>query len=165
MEQSLEERVAALETALAQVLQSPASRDAAHDSLWAVTGIEQRAPSGGIVFAGVLDTPAGGTIKWQWGEPADVIVDDDWGSRADALSALGNVLRLNILQAVLHGTTRVAALVEELESGTSGQVYHHLKELTAAGWLTSPKRGEFAVPNSRLIPLLAVISAAGDHRA
>ena len=51
--------------------------------------------------------------------------------------------------------------VETLDSGTSGQICHHLKELASAGWLVSGKRGTHEVPPSRIVPLLAILVAAG----
>lgn len=58
-------------------------------------------------------------------------------------AALRNPVRPKILQAVMNGVTSAARLVEVVDAGTSGHVHHHIKELTAAGWLTSPKRGVF----------------------
>ncbi|MDD0857293.1 winged helix-turn-helix domain-containing protein [Arthrobacter alpinus] len=89
----------------------------------------------------------------------------NWSDQAERLAALGNPIRLKILQAVLNGSTSAALLAEEIDAGTSGQVYHHLKELTAAGWLTSPKRGLFDVPASRVVPLLAILVASGTPQA
>lgn len=132
------------------------------EALWALEGLRARAPEGGaVLYTGVVDLPAGGTVQWQYGRAASDVFEQDWAEQAGVLTALGHPVRLQILHAVLHGTVTVAALVEELETGTSGQVYHHMKELTAAGWLTSGKRGVYEVPAARIVPLLAILVAAG----
>lgn len=70
-------------------------------------------------------------------------------------------MRLQILRAVLCGTNTVAALVESLDTGTSGQMYHHLKELTPTGRLTPGQRAVYEVPVAQILRLLAILMAAG----
>lgn len=43
---------------------------------------------------------------------------------------------------------------------TSGQLYHHLRQLVSAGWLRATSRGSYAVPPDRVIPLLTILTAA-----
>lgn len=165
-----ESRLSAVEQAVATLMSrdgepgSPVARPgpSAEDALWALEGLRARAPEGGaVLYTGVVDLPAGGTVQWQYERAASEVFKQDWAEQTVVLAALGHPVRLQILHAVLHGTVTVAALVEALESGTSGQVYHHLKELTAAGWLTSGKRGVYEVPAARIVPLLAILVAAG----
>ena len=157
---ALEQTVAALrEQAEADVaIQAPASAGA----LWALEGLRARAPEGGaVLYTGTVDLPTGGIVQWQYALPAVVVFKQDWSDQAAVLTALGHPVRLQILRGVLHGTNTVAALVESLETGTSGQMYHHLKELTATGWLASERRGVYEVPAARIVPLLAILLAAG----
>lgn len=163
----LESRLRAVELAV-EALQGTAgasdpSRIAVHDDpLWALEGLRQRAPEGGaVLYTGTVDLPAGGTVQWQYALPAVAVFEQDWSEQAAALTALGHPVRLQILREVLRGTNTVAALVESLETGTSGQMYHHLKELTANGWLASERRGVYEVPAARVVPLLAILVAAG----
>src|SRR5690606_18106539 len=86
----------------------------------------------------------------------------DWTEEADVLVALGHPVRLRLLQRVLGGATTVAELVDTDGVGTSGQVYHHLRQLTAAGWLRALGGGRYEVPVARVVPLLAV--APGGRR-
>jgi hypothetical protein len=44
--------------------------------------------------------------------------------------------------------------------GTSGQLYHHLRQLIGAGWLVQTARGHYTVPGDRVIPLLVLLTAA-----
>lgn len=159
---AVEHAVAAL-TSPGGALASPATRPGlSPEALWALEGLRAHAPVGGaVLYTGVVDLPRGGTVQWQYGRAASEMFEQDWAEQAIALAALGHPVRLQILHAVLHGTVTVAALVETLESGTSGQAYHHLKELTAAGWLISSKRGVYEVPAARVVPLLAILVAVG----
>lgn len=163
----LELRVAALEQAV-EAFQSHSTLDAAsntkltNDPLWALEGLRERTPEGGAVhYTGVIDLPTGGTVQWQYALPAVAVLEQDWSERAVVLNALGHPVRLQILRAVLHGTNTVAALVEALDTGTTGQMYHHLKELTATGWLISEQRAAYEVPAARIVPLLTILVAAG----
>jgi hypothetical protein len=67
-------------------------------------------------------------------------------------------VRLRLLLAVLRGTTSPAELAEVPGTGTSGQIYHHIRALTAAGWLRSSGRGQVQVPAERVVPLLAALA-------
>jgi len=89
----------------------------------------------------------------------DAVLDADWTEWAGALAALGNPVRLTLLQQILRGTSTVSGLSEVQGLGTSGQIYHHLRQLTAEGWLHSPSRGVFAVPPTRVVALLAILVA------
>ncbi|MBM7827039.1 ArsR/SmtB family transcription factor [Microbacterium aurum] len=165
-----EARLSAVEQAVTALMSregepgSPVARPgvSAQEALWALEGLRARAPEGGaVLYTGVVNLPDGGTVQWQYGRATSDVFEQDWAEQTVVLAALGHPVRLQILHAVLHGTVTVAALVEALESGTSGQVYHHLKELTAAGWLASSKRGVYEVPAARIVPLLAILVAAG----
>jgi hypothetical protein len=68
-------------------------------------------------------------------------------------------VRLLLVREVLHGATTAAQLAEHPGLGTSGQLYHHLRQLVSAGWLRSSARGRYQVPADRVVPLLAVLAA------
>ncbi|TDU89070.1 hypothetical protein EV138_2624 [Kribbella voronezhensis] len=89
----------------------------------------------------------------------DAVLGLDWTVWAGALAALGNPVRLTLVQQILGGTSTVIALSAVQGLGTSGQIYHHLRQLTAEGWLHSPSRGVFAVPPNRVDALLAILVA------
>ena len=84
---------------------------------------------------------------------------EDWSRWASSLAALGNPVRLLLLQQIVRGNNTVSALSEVDGLGTSGQIYHHLRQLTAEGWLHSPSRGIFALPPSRVAALLEILVA------
>ncbi|WP_454086312.1 ArsR/SmtB family transcription factor [Georgenia sp. Marseille-Q6866] len=151
---ALEERVAALESRLAT-----STADAVPDSpLWALQGLQERVEDpGAVMLVGHVELPDGRRAQWQLGAATDDLLAADWTEEADVLVALGHPVRLRLLQRVLGGATTVAELVDTDGVGTSGQVYHHLRQLTAAGWLRALGGGRYEVPVARVVPLLAVV--------
>ncbi len=155
----LEARIAALETRGTPGTDADAAGD--HDPFFALNALKQHvAGDGGVVFAGVLGSGPQ-ALEWQQGMPAERLAAQDWSRRAASLDALGHPVRLRLLQAVRQGTDTVAALAERSEFGTTGQIYHHVNLLSAAGWLVAVRRGHYAVPPERLVPLLVILTAAG----
>ncbi len=167
----LETRLAALERAVPAVrpdddvdprgVDVPAEPDSEQDTFWVLHGLKERIPEpGAVLFAGAVRLPAGERVEWQQGVETDAVVHADWSTSAEVLAALGHPVRLALLREVLQGvrTSTELGAVEGL--GTSGQLYHHLRPLLATGWLRSVGRGRYEVPAVRVIPLLAIITAA-----
>lgn len=131
------------------------------DVFWALDGVKQRLdPPGGIVFAGSVAVPAG-PVDWQITLTTDGLLAADWSQAAPSLAALGNATRLGLLQAVVGGADTVAQISAEGGLGSTGQLYHHLGQLVATGWLVAAGRGRYAVPPERVVPLLVVLGAVG----
>ncbi len=153
----LEARLAALEQA------SRAPSTPSGGTLWALEHLRQVAgPGGEVVFAGHAEV-ASGTWGWQWGLPVSTLLRVPWTEVAPSLTALAHPLRLEILRAVLNGKSSSQDLQHLAEVGTTGQLYHHLRELQSAGWLKAGKRGSYTVPPERVIPLLVTLCAAGGE--
>jgi len=130
---------------------------------WALEGLRARLPEpGGVLITGSVTLPDGRAARWQEGAATDDVLAGDWAERADVLAALGHPIRLRLLHRVLSGTATVHDLLETEGVGTSGQVYHHLRQLTATGWLQSGGGGRYEVPVARVVPLLTTI--LGAHR-
>ena len=89
----------------------------------------------------------------------DPLLEADPTAAVDALSALAHPVRLQLVHKVLHGRRTVPELSEGL--GTTGQLYHHLRQLVAAGWLATSGRGRYEVPPTRVVPLLTLLATAG----
>lgn len=152
-----------LETRGTQPPTSQTSTPAAEfaDPYFALNALKRVLPApGGVVFAGNVDLPGGRHVDWQYGLPTDTLIDEDWSARAESVAALGHPVRLQLVQEILLGMATVAELAQIDGLGTSGQVYHHLRTLTAAGWLQSTGRGRYEVPLPRIVPLLVLILAA-----
>lgn len=129
------------------------------DPFWALTALKEHAPApGAVVFAGAVDVGLG-HLEYQWGRPVEHLLAADWAEHAEPVAALGHPLRLAILRRLLDGEHTVAQIVDELELGSTGVAYHHLSALQSGGWATSPRRGSWSIPASRVVPLLAIITA------
>ncbi|MDT0270369.1 winged helix-turn-helix domain-containing protein [Streptomyces sp. DSM 44915] len=173
----LAERVAALEARLAALeareapapaagaTEAPEPTERAHGGdFWALEGLKSRlrdtAPDGGVLFTGAVRLPTDERYEWQYGQALEALLDADWALTAESLAALGHPVRLRLLRAVLAGRRTAGELAELPETGTTGQIYHHLRQLAAAGWLTSAGRGQWQVPPVRVVPLLVAVTAA-----
>lgn len=164
-ERTTQERLADLEARVAELEQQAdrpgAGGEGPGGTFFALDALKQHATeAGGVVFAGVV--PQGDSqVEWQYGRPVDAIDAADWSVLAQTIDALAHPVRLNLLHAVWSGTSTVAGLAELSEFGTTGQIYHHVNLLASAGWLTTVKRGHYAVPAERVVPLLVMLTAAG----
>ncbi len=163
---SLEQRVADLERRLAALenAQNSAPRIGEGD-FWALQGFkdqlaELEAADGGVLFTGAVRLPTGEQYEWQHGALTEGLLDDDWTEAAESFAALGHPVRLRLLREVVGGRRTAAELAELDEIGTTGQIYHHLRQLTGAGWLHTTGRGRYEVPPGRVVPLLVALSAA-----
>ncbi|GAA4852324.1 hypothetical protein GCM10023310_33980 [Paenibacillus vulneris] len=85
------------------------------------------------------------------------------GKAAKILSALGHKQRLDLLLEVWNEPLTGAELVERLNMGTTGQLYHHLKALTGADLLKQEERGgRYTIPAHRRMPILLLLSAVSE---
>lgn len=156
---ALERRVTSLEARLTRdVGGTPPGATIGADALWALAGLRERTGDlGAVLLAGHVQLPDGRISQWQEAADTDHLLAEDWNDAADVLAALGNGVRLRLLRRILEGASSVNELTEVEGVGTSGQVYHHLRQLTAAGWLRSIGGGRYEVPVARVVPLLALI--------
>ncbi len=167
---TVEERLSALEARVAELEARqgapPPSGVPAPPDFWALAELQRRAPPGGaVVYAGQVTLPDGTEYGWQMGHAATPLLRAPWDGAADALAALGHPLRLALLQRVLRGERTVAQWQATEELSGSGKLYHHLRDLQAAGWLVAEGRGRYRVPGARVVPLLVVLAASGGLTA
>ncbi|WP_172382964.1 helix-turn-helix transcriptional regulator [Streptomyces sp. MNP-20] len=166
----LEERVAELERRMAALESAGRDHDRAapavsESDFWALEGLkaqlaEHGATDGGVLYTGAVRLPTGERYDWQTGQFTEVLLDGDWSEAADSFAALGHAVRLRLLREVLGGRRTVAELAALDGVGTTGQIYHHLRQLTGAGWLHTTARGRYQVPADRVVPLLVFVAAA-----
>jgi len=64
---------------------------------------------------------------------------------AQILSVLGHEVRLSMLRELIQKPLTAAELVEILKMQTTGQAYHHLKELQRAGYIEQRAGGRFHI--------------------
>jgi hypothetical protein len=81
---------------------------------------------------------------------------------AHMFAALGHPARLGLVLALLSGERTSAELQEVVGTASAGQLYHHLKDLIAAGVAEQAGRSRYRISNARVVPLLVVLAAAGD---
>lgn len=169
----LERRVAALEAAATVAVGAPSDampsavlehgvtnreRAVDPDVFWALEGLHAREPApGAVMIVGDVELPRGVVARWQEGARTADLLDDDWHTVADTLAALGHPVRIRLLREILRGTATARELVELDGMGTSGQVYHHLRLLVAAGWLRVRGGGTYEVPPERVVPLMTIM--------
>lgn len=155
---TIEERLTAVERRLDALEERPGPPTTAGE-FWVLEGLRPAAEGndGVVLWAGTVQT-ADGPVDWQMGRMAeDLLHADDLEVMADRLAALGHPVRLALLLAVIRGTTKVTELAEHLQLASTGQVYHHIKALSAAGWLRQATRGHVSVPPERVIPVLVAL--------
>ncbi|MFE0255417.1 ArsR/SmtB family transcription factor [Streptomyces sp. NPDC059010] len=162
----IEQRVADLERRLTALedAQRTAPRLGEGD-FWALQGFKDQlaelgAADGGVLFTGAVRLPTGEHYEWQHGALTADLLDGDWTESAESFAALGHPVRLRLLREIVGGRRTAAELAELDEVGTTGQIYHHLRQLTGTGWLHTTGRGRYEVPPGRVVPLLVALSAA-----
>lgn len=164
----LEQRVAELERRLTALERRDSESPRLGDGdFWALDGLKQQlaevgeaAADGGVLYTGSVRLPTGESYEWQYGALTEALFDGDWADAADSFAALGHPVRLRLLREILGGLRTTAELAALDALGTTGQIYHHLRQLTGAGWLHAAGRGRYEVPPTRVVPLLVVLTAA-----
>ncbi|MDY7091013.1 MAG: ArsR family transcriptional regulator [Actinomycetota bacterium] len=156
-----EDRLAALERRVADLEEklrgpAPASPDA--EVFWALEGLLARVGEpGAVLITGGVTLPDGRVARWQETAGTAELLETDWSQHVAALAALGHPARIRLLARVLAGAGTAHDLMAVEGMGTSGQVYHHLRQLVAAGWLHSAGGGRYEVPVARVVPLLTTL--------
>ena len=166
---ALTERVAALEAGLGRT--DPIARDLAPGELDAglLQRLQQRSgpefdatnETGSVLYAGAA-TVAGGSYLWQMERPVPGLLGIDDELIAETLAAVSSPTRVRLLKAVLRGARETHELQAALGGVSTGQLYHHLKELTAAGLVVQKGRGRYEVAPQTVVPVLAIIAAVYD---
>ncbi|MEU8239162.1 helix-turn-helix domain-containing protein [Actinoplanes missouriensis] len=151
-----DDRLAALEARVARL-----EGKSSPDTFWALDGLSARVEDpGAVLITGQVTLPDGRAARWQESAGAEELLDADWSPQVAVLAALAHPARIRLLQQVLRGASTANDLIRIEGMGTSGQVYHHLRQLVAAGWLRTVGGGRYEVPVARVIPLLTTILGA-----
>lgn len=116
---------------------------------------------GSVVYAGAGPWD-GGVVAWEMHRPWGEVRDAAGEGSARVLSALGNAVRLRIVAWLLGGERSTAELQGHFDLPSSGQLFHHLKELLAAGVIYQPVRGTYAIRRHHVVAVLAILAATID---
>lgn len=117
--------------------------------------------AGAVLYAGAGRGP-GGPTAFQMSRPWSELVEVNPTPVAHCMAALGSPQRVGIIQILLQGPATTAQITESLDEPSAGQLFHHLKELLAAGVVYRPSRGSYAIRTQHVVPLLTMISCAID---
>jgi len=79
---------------------------------------------------------------------------------ARVFAALASPARITVLRALLDGPRTSQQLRQDLDGPSAGQLYHHLKELLAAGLIFQPGRSMYALPQGSQVALCVQLLAA-----
>lgn len=158
---ALEQRLRRLEGAAPR---TPGAGPASSETDWMLEGLRGRIPARGrarsagrLGYAGLVRTPAGANYRWRGEHPVEALLAADWSECANPLGALGHRVRLDIMRALINGVNEVSQLQRQPGLGTSGQLYHHLRELQAAGWVRQQERSRYLVVPDRVVATLLLI--------
>jgi ArsR family transcriptional regulator len=162
----LERRVGALEIVLAAADRAPA---ALQPDLRQLDELRHRdGPRyvrgnlrGAIAYSGSAAL-GDGEVLWTREHGLPEIWDLELAGVARLLAALGHPARLALVRALLAGVRTSQELQGVIESGSAGQLYHHLNDLMAAGVVDQAGRSRYRISGSRIVPLLVILAAAED---
>lgn len=139
----LEARVAALEAALGTSPDEPAP-----------------AGTGTVGYAG--EVALYGEVNWRIDYSAGAATTLPADRLASVLGALGHPARIEIVQVLLRGPRSAAELLELVDAGSKGQLYHHLGALVAANVIEKQTRGSYTVAPQKVVPALVALLTAAD---
>ncbi|OLE23221.1 MAG: hypothetical protein AUG49_16750 [Catenulispora sp. 13_1_20CM_3_70_7] len=84
---------------------------------------------------------------------------------AHVFGALASPVRIQLVRALLDGQKTSQELRGVLDDASAGQLYHHLRELLAAGLVVQPARSVYAIPFSKVVATCVAVVAALDLAA
>ena len=102
-----------------------------------------------------------GPVTWTIGYDAAAVLGLAAGPISEVLAALGHPVRLALVRRLLAGPAVTGDLVEAAALASSGQLYHHLRTLTAARVVEQDGR-TYRVPDTGVVPVLVALLAAAD---
>lgn len=126
-------------------------------------GTADAAPTndGVVTYHGRVSAPV--DLEWTIQVDPARVLDLDDSPRTDVLAALGHPARAAIVRLLAaHGAQPTARLQDAAGLGSTGQLYHHLKALTACGLVEQDKRGSYRLAPRVVVPALVLLTAASD---
>jgi DNA-binding transcriptional ArsR family regulator len=115
---------------------------------------------GSIQYGGSVDF--GGDIEWTIRYGAASVLQLPVQARVEVLAALGHPVRQALVEALLDGPRTGGELAEAVGLTSAGQLYHHVRALTAAKIIEQHSRGTYRIPAAKVVPVLVLMTAAAD---
>jgi DNA-binding transcriptional ArsR family regulator len=122
---------------------------------------ERNDRQGTVVYAGAGPSDDG-MIAWQMSRSWSELIVVDPTTVAACFAALASSVRIQIICELASGSVTTGELTQRLDQPSSGQLFHHLKELLAVGLIYQPVRGTYAILHQHLVPILTALSCASD---
>jgi Helix-turn-helix domain len=159
----LEHQVAELSGLIAAMQHAPAAggepairQEAALPDRWPSAGPP---PADSLTYAGNVGAGAGHLVIVARRTVADVLSTDP-GVAGRVFAALASPARITLLKTLLDGPQTTQQLRGVLDDPSVGQLYHHLKELLAAGLVVQPGRSMYALRRGTQVEVCILILAA-----
>ena len=117
--------------------------------------------AGALGYAGWVQV---GERRYAWTRetPVPEVADLDPGEVARWIAAIASPQRVMLLLELFGSDRTSPELAAALDGASTGQVYHHLKELQAAGIVLQVRRGVYRIAPHHFIPLLVLLAVAGQ---
>lgn len=157
-------RLSALEGGSATVTRAPQPR------LGRLVGLHGDAAIGMPGEAGVVGYSGSGrfgphTVKVMQSQDLATVLTADPETVAQVFGALASPVRIQLVRALLDGQKTSQELRGVLDDASAGQLYHHLRELLAAGLVVQPARSVYAIALSKVVATCVALVAALDLAA
>jgi DNA-binding transcriptional ArsR family regulator len=103
-----------------------------------------------------------GVVAWHQDRTWAEVTRVDSEVPANVFAALSSPARVDIVVALLGGELSTADVGSRVDSPSTGQLHHHLRDLLAAGLIHQPRRGTYAIRHQHVVPILTLLSACRD---
>jgi DNA-binding transcriptional ArsR family regulator len=165
---ALERRLALLESRV-QDGEAPRSTPQAPSLMGVLHGYrndaEEHFHPGTVGYVGAAYLAEDNVYLWAREHKLAELLEADWSPAIGILESLASRPRLALLGVLVRkGRCTSADLLEALAPSqgepTSGRLYHHLRELQAAGLILQRRRGEYELAGVAVIPVLTILATA-----
>lgn len=124
-------------------------------------GTAEPAGHGVIAYSGSVDF-AGKPLKMHSHQPVAAAFSGEPEGVARIFGALGSPHRVLMLRALCDGPKTGQQLEDAAGISSTGQLYHHIKELLAAGLVVQPARSVYALRPTTVIAVCVALMLASD---
>jgi len=165
---ALEARIEALEHSHGEGVRSPRSPEREPEAaLQFLDALRRRkgkryqrgATAGALGYSGFLRVD---DRRYAWAKelPVPELLDADPADLSHWIAAIASPQRVTLLRELFGRDRTIGEIGAAMGDPSTGQLYHHLKELQAARIVVQVRRGVYRIAPALLIPLLVILAAA-----